>query len=215
MIKVPATPAGLDSLEELAAAGVTLNVTLIFTMRQYELARDAVWRGAKRRKTLDQFKSVYSIFVSRIDQYTLEQHRDLSSAAQGQYGILNAKRIWQANQAFWAKNKTPLEQEIIFASTGTKNPADPAWKYVSALAGSDIQTNPPETNQAVASSQQSFARQVDQMISAEVQQELDAAVDVVHLEATLMEQGVAKFVAPQKQLLLTIAEKRKTLAETN
>jgi transaldolase len=126
-------------------------------MRQYELARDAVWRGAKRRKTLDQFKSVYSIFVSRIDQYTLEQHKGLSSAAQGQYGILNAKRIWQANQAFWAKNKTPLEQEIIFASTGTKNPADPAWKYVSALAGSDIQTNPPETNQAVASSQQSFA----------------------------------------------------------
>jgi transaldolase len=215
MIKVPATPAGLDSLEELAAAGVTLNVTLIFTMRQYELARDAVWRGAKRRKTLDQFKSVYSIFVSRIDQYTLEQHKDLSSAAQGQYGILNAKRIWQANQAFWAKNKTPLEQEIIFASTGTKNPADPAWKYVSALAGSDIQTNPPETNQAVASSQQSFARQVDQMISAEVQQELDAAIDVAHLEATLMEQGVAKFVAPQKQLMLTIAEKRKTLAETN
>ncbi len=215
MIKVPATPAGLDSLEELAAAGVTLNVTLIFTMRQYELARDAVWRGAKRQKTLDQFKSVYSIFVSRIDQYTLEQHKDLSSAAQGQYGILNAKRIWQANQAFWAKNKTPLEQEIIFASTGTKNPADPAWKYVSALAGSDIQTNPPETNQAVASSQQSFARQVDQMISAEVQQELDGAIDVAHLEATLMEQGVAKFVAPQKQLMLTIAEKRKTLAETN
>ena len=53
MIKVPATPAGLDALEELAAAGVTLNVTLIFTMRQYDLAKDAVWRGAKRRKTLD------------------------------------------------------------------------------------------------------------------------------------------------------------------
>jgi hypothetical protein len=53
------------------------------------------------------------------------------------------------------------------------------------------------------------------MISAEVQQELDAAIDVARLEATLMEQGVAKFVAPQKQLLLTIAEKRKTLAETN
>lgn len=214
MIKVPATPAGLDSLEELAAAGVTLNVTLIFTMRQYELARDAVWRGAKRRKLLDQFKSVYSIFVSRIDQYTLEQHKGLSPEAQGQYGILNAKRIWQANQAFWGKNKTPLEQEIIFASTGTKNPADPAWKYVSALAGSDIQTNPPETNQAVASSQQSFVRQVDQMVSVEVQQELDAAIDVAHLEATLMEQGVAKFVAPQKQLLQTIAEKRNTLAAT-
>ncbi len=49
MIKVPATPAGLDSLEQLAAAGVTLNVTLIFSDRQYEAARDAVWRGAQQR----------------------------------------------------------------------------------------------------------------------------------------------------------------------
>ena len=70
MIKVPATPAGIDALEELCAAGVTLNVTLIFTMRQYEAARDAIWRGAQRRKSLDGFKSVYSIFVSRVDVYT-------------------------------------------------------------------------------------------------------------------------------------------------
>ena len=50
MIKVPATAAGLAALEELAAAGVTLNVTLIFSERQYKIARDAVWRGAQRRK---------------------------------------------------------------------------------------------------------------------------------------------------------------------
>ena len=48
MIKVPATPAGLEALEGLAAAGVTLNVTLIFTARQYQAARDAVWRGRQR-----------------------------------------------------------------------------------------------------------------------------------------------------------------------
>lgn len=79
MIKVPATPAGLDALEELAAANVTLNVTLIFTMRQYDLARNAVWRGAQRRKSLDTFKSVYSIFVSRIDQYTADNCKQLSA----------------------------------------------------------------------------------------------------------------------------------------
>jgi transaldolase len=211
MIKVPATPAGLDALEELAAAGVTLNVTLIFTMRQFELARDAVWRGAKRRTSLDQFKSVYSIFVSRIDQYTGENCKQLSAAAQGQYGILNAKRIWQANQTFWKSNPTPLQQEIIFASTGTKNAADAPWKYVSALAGSDIQTNPPETNAAVAASSQTFVRLVDVLPSESITNELDVAVDVPNLERTLMEQGVAKFVAPQKQLLDTIREKRKTL----
>src|SRR5439155_8722452 len=73
MIKVPATPGGLAALEELAAAGVTLNVTLVFSERQYQAARDAIWRGAQRRPALDTFKSVYSIFVSRLDVYT-EQH---------------------------------------------------------------------------------------------------------------------------------------------
>jgi transaldolase len=213
MIKVPATPAGIDALEELTAAGVTLNVTLIFTMRQYDLARDAVWRGAQRRSSLARFKSVYSIFVSRIDQYTTDNCKQLSAAAQGQYGIINAKRIWNANQAFWKKHPTPLHQEIIFASTGTKNAADAPWKYVAALAGSDIQTNPPETNATVAASDQSFTRQVDSAISPAIAAELDAAVDVPHLEKTLMEQGVAKFVAPQKQLLQTIQEKRSALAK--
>src|ERR1700733_6947449 len=67
MIKVPGTPGGLAALEELAAAGITLNVTLLFSNRQYVLARDAVWRGAQKRKSLERFKSVYSIFISRID----------------------------------------------------------------------------------------------------------------------------------------------------
>src|SRR5207248_2526756 len=57
MIKVPATPAGLAALEELAAAGVTINVTLTFTPRQYTAARDAIWRGAQRLPSLSHFKS--------------------------------------------------------------------------------------------------------------------------------------------------------------
>src|SRR5690606_21514497 len=130
MIKVPATPAGLGALEELAAAGVALNVTLIFSSRQYQAARDAVWRGAQRRKDLNTFKSVYSIFVSRLDVYTEKAVPSLSPAAQGMVGIVNAKRIWRENRDFWAKHKTPLQQEMIFASTGTKKPEDAPWKYV-------------------------------------------------------------------------------------
>jgi transaldolase len=212
MIKVPATPAGLDAIGPLAAHGVTLNVTLIFTTRQYRIARDNVWAGAKKRSTLNQFKSVYSIFVSRVDQYTGENCKTLSSDAQGLYGILNAKRIWKENQEFWASNPTPLQQEIIFASTGTKSAADAPWKYVAALAGSDIQTNPPETNAAVAASSQQFSSKVAEFPSDSICKELDAAVEVQHMENTLMEQGVAKFVAPQKQLLQTIRDKRAILA---
>ncbi|MEI6527130.1 MAG: transaldolase family protein [Planctomycetota bacterium] len=212
MIKVPATPAGLDAVGPLAAHGVTLNVTLIFTTRQYRIARDNVWAGAKQRASLDHFKSVYSIFVSRVDQYTGENCKGLSSPAQGLYGILNAKRIWKENQEFWAANPTPLQQEIIFASTGTKSAADAPWKYVSALAGSDIQTNPPETNAAVAASSQVFSSHLTELPTEAICRELDSAVQVQHMEDTLMEQGVAKFVAPQKQLLQTIQEKRATLA---
>src|SRR5262245_39942142 len=60
MIKVPATPGGLAAIEELCASGVTLNITLVFSERQYTLARDAMWRGAQKRKSLETFKSVYS-----------------------------------------------------------------------------------------------------------------------------------------------------------
>ena len=208
MIKVPATPAGLDSLEELAAAGVTLNVTLIFTDRQYQLARDAVWRGAQRRDSLDAFKSVYSIFVSRVDVYTEQHVSQLSPAAQGQVGIVNAKRIWQANQAFWGEHPTPLAQEMVFASTGTKKKEDPPWKYVAAFAGSDIETNPPKTNELVAESGQMFSRQVDQLPPKEILDEIDREVDFAHLEETLMREGVAKFADPQKALLETIGSRR-------
>jgi transaldolase len=212
MIKVPATPAGLAALEELAAAGVTLNVTLIFGEDQYETARDNIWRGAQRRPALTTFKSVHSIFVSRLDVYTAQKVPTLSPAAQGQVGILNAKRIWRLNKQFWADKKLPLHQEMIFASTGTKKPEDPPWKYVAAFAGSDIETNPPATNHEVQKSGRTFTRQVDQLPPPEVVAEIDAKVDMKKLEETLMEEGLKKFADPQKALLQLIAAKRKALA---
>lgn len=214
MIKIPATPAGLGAIEELCAAGVTLNVTLIFSMDQYVQARDAMWRGAQRRDSLETFKSVYSIFVSRIDVYTEKHAATLSDAAQGLVGIVNAQRIWQANQAFWADKATTLEQEIIFASTGTKKPEDPPWKYVDALAGSDIQTNPPATNEAVAGSDREFLKRVDQLPPEEVLADIDTKVNFAHLESTLMEEGLKKFADPQKSLIATVAKKRADLATT-
>ncbi len=212
MIKVPATPAGIDALEELCAAGVTLNVTLIFTQDQYERARDAVWRGAQRRESLVGFKSVYSIFISRIDVYTDKHCPDLDPAVQGEVGIANAKQIWQANQSFWADKELGLKQEIIFASTGVKSEDLAPWKYVAALAGSDIQTNPPATNDAAQASGETFASRVGEMPSPAVQAAIAAGVDFAHLEETLMREGVQKFVDPQKALLAAIAEKRAELS---
>ncbi len=212
MIKVPATPGGLGALEELCAAGITLNVTLIFSHRQYLLARDAVWRGAQRRKSLDQFKSVFSIFVSRIDVYTKQKVSQLSAAAQGQVGILNVKRIWQDNEKWWAEKKLPLKQELIFASTGTKDPKESPDRYVAALAGSDIQTNPPGTNAAVQNlTGTTYSRTIDKFPPAEVVAEIDREVDFAKLEETLMFEGLAKFADPHKALIKLIADKRKSL----
>lgn len=211
MIKVPATYAGLSAIEEMCAAGITLNVTLIFSERQYNAARDAMWRGAQRRKSLDRFKSVYSIFVSRLDVYTEQKVPTLSPAAQGQVGIVNAKRIWRLNNQFWADKKLPLKQEMIFASTGTKKKEDPPWKYVEAFAGSDIETNPPATNKAVAESGRTFTRHVDEMPPAEVLKEIDEKVDMAKLEQTLMEEGLKKFADPQKALIALVKSKREAL----
>lgn len=218
MIKVPATPAGLDALEDLAAAGVTVNVTLIFTMRQYKQARDAIFRGARRGGHLGRCKSVYSIFVSRVDAYTQKHVPELSPQAQGMVGIVNAKQIWAENRRFWAdpwtdashdlKQPITLDQEIVFASTGTKRPEDPPWKYVEAFAGSDIQTNPPATNDAVEKSGLTFTRQVDQLPPQSILDEIAEKVDVQKMEDVLMAEGTVKFADPQKALLQMIARKR-------
>ena len=212
MIKVPATEAGLGALEELAAAGITLNVTLIFSMRQYKLARDAVWRGAQRRKAgLNDFKSVYSIFISRVDVYTEKQVPDLGAAAQGMVGIVNAKRLYLENKRFWADKKLRLQQEMIFASTGTKKKTDPADKYVEAMAGSDIETNPPATNDAVEALHKTYTAHVDEMPAKSVLDEIDQKVDQAKMEDTLMQEGTAKFADPQHALLKLIGEKRASL----
>ena len=215
MIKVPATAAGLEALEPLASDGVTLNVTLIFTARQYEIARDSVWRGAGQRASLDRFKSVYSIFVSRLDVYTAKHVPQLSEAAQGMVGIANAKQLWAMNQSFWADKNLPLQQEIIFASTGTKMPDDPPDKYVAAFAGSDIETNPPKTNELVEELGNSYSRNVDKMPSDEVMAQIDQHVDMERLEQVLMDEGVRKFADPHKALIQLIAQKRLSLAASS
>ena len=124
---------------------------------------------------------------------------------------MNAKRIWRLNQQFWADKGFPLKQEMIFASTGTKKPEDPAWKYVEAFAGSDIETNPPATNAAVEKSGRTITRHIDELPPADVLAEVDAKVDMAKLERTLMDEGIAKFADPQKALLKLIAQKRTAL----
>ncbi len=154
---------------------------------------------------------MYSIFVSRLDVYTEKHVPSLSPAAQGQVGIVNAKHIWRLNSTFWADKNLKLQQEMIFASTGTKKKEDPPWKYVEAFAGSDIETNPPATNKAVQDSGRTIKKMVDQLPPPEVLKEIAEKVDIQKLEETLMKEGLAKFADPQKALLKLIGQKRAAL----
>ena len=125
---------------------------------------------------------------------------------------MNAKRLWHDNVQFWRDKGLPLSQEIIFASTGTKDPNDRIDKYVSALAGSDIQTNPPATNTGIQQFEgKTYIRTVDEFPPAEVLEEIDATVDFQKLEDVLMAEGLKKFADPQKALLALIADKRASL----
>jgi transaldolase len=213
MIKVPATDAGLAALEELAAAGITLNVTLIFSERQYLAARDAIWRGRQRFGQLDSFKSVYSIFVSRVDVYTQKNLPDLSDDLQGTVGVINAKQIGIANEQFWADKKLPLTQEMIFASTGKKLDWQAEDYYIGELAGSDILTNPPATNAAIAKMGKTYSATSRDLPDQATLDEFAQKVDIPKLEETLMAEGTEKFADPQKKLIQTISSKRAELSK--
>jgi transaldolase len=208
MIKIPATQAGLLALTPLAAAGIPLNVTLIFTPNQYAMARTAISKGLEQNSNPRDFKSVYSVFVSRVDQYAKVHLPYLSEETASRLAIANAKQIWLMNQDFWSTHPQRLDQEIVFASTGTKNPADRKWKYVAALAGSDIQTIPPETLATIEEASPSFRRAIDEPENEEVIEEIERTLDISHMHRTLLREGMEKFIAAQRDLEESIARLR-------
>ena len=163
MIKVPATPEGIPAIEELIAAGINVNVTLIFAISVYEQVAQAYLRGLVRRNAqewpVDRIASVASFFVSRIDTAVDRQlekiAKDRPEAANvyGKAAIANAKlayqsfrRIFGGEQFAALKAKGAQVQRPLWASTSTKNPRYPDTLYVDSLIGSDtVNTVPPQT----------------------------------------------------------------------
>ena len=213
MIKVPATPGGLAALEELAAAEMTINVTLIFSHRQYDAARDAIWRGAEREQSLEPFKSVYSIFISRIDVYTKQHVPQLSPQAQGEVGIVNVKRLWEENQEFWNDKEAAAQAGDRVRQHGDERPERAAGQV---RVGAGRLRHPDESRRQrtrpfrPCPANGSRARSII-FPPADVLAEIDKKVDFNKLEEVLMEEGLKKFADPQKALFKLIAEKREKL----
>ncbi|MFQ3568474.1 MAG: bifunctional transaldolase/phosoglucose isomerase [Aggregatilineales bacterium] len=174
MIKIPATKAGIPAIEEAIAAGINVNVTLIFSIENYLQVAEAYIRGLERRlaagQDVSQIASVASFFLSRIDTMVdnildnnirAAQGRDVSRVAlnnklKGKAAIANAKVAYKKfNELFYGERFERLRaagarvQRLLWASTGTKNPAYPDTMYVDNLIGRDtVNTLPPDTLKA-------------------------------------------------------------------
>ena len=169
MIKVPGTPEGIPAIRELIGTGININVTLLFAQDVYQTVADAYIAGledfAGRGGDLSRIGSVASFFVSRIDALidgkiaeTLKNppataDQGLLHSLQGKVAIANAKLTYQLYKKIfsgprWQKlaDRGAQTQRVLWASTGTKNPAYSDILYVEELIGPDtVDTVPPAT----------------------------------------------------------------------
>jgi transaldolase len=220
-IKIPGTAAGIPAIEDSVFAGIPINVTLLFSREQYLAAAQAYMRAIERRLAagLDpRVDSVASIFVSRWD---VAVRSEVSGALRNRIGIAIAMQTYQAYRELLASERWQRlaaagarPQRLLWASTGTKDPAASDVLYVEALAAPDtINTMPEQTLLAFADH-----GRIEGLLSADgVDAEAVLAglaherVDARSLATRLQLEGTASFVGSWKALLDRIAAKRALL----
>ncbi|MBK8048643.1 MAG: transaldolase [Anaerolineales bacterium] len=235
MIKVPATRPGLPAIRRLLAAGVNINVTLIFSLERYAEVKEAFMAGLEDRlaagKPIDKIASVASFFVSRVDVNIdarlaqIAQANPAQAAAatalQGKIAIANSKLAYaQFQEKFQGERWDRLAvagarvQRPLWASTSTKNPAYPDLIYVDTLIGPHtVNTMPPGTVDAFLDHGVP-KRTVDQDVGVATAELAALAALGISLNAVTDEleaDGVKKFADSFVQLLAAIEDKRKEL----
>jgi len=220
-IKIPGTKEGLPAIEEAIFAGVPINVTLLFSPQQYVAAAEAFLHGIERRieAGLDPVVgSVASVFISRWDTAVKDK---VPAPLRNQLGIAIAKRTYKAYRALlgsprWQRifNMGARPQRLLWASTGTKDPAASDVLYVEALAAPfTVNTMPEGTLQAVADH-----GVVGGILTADggdseavLARFSESGVDVEALAAKLQDEGAKSFVASWRELMDVIASKTAAL----
>jgi transaldolase len=217
-IKIPGTPEGLVAIEEAIAAGIPINVTLLFSREQYLAAAKAYLRGIERRieaKLDPKVASVASLFVSRWDGAANPQ---VPAELANKLGIAIAQRTYVAYRELLASPQWrrlseagAMPQRLLWASTGTKDPAASDTLYIDALtAPNTITTVPDKTLLAfgehgtVNGSMPPEGGDCEQVIAAFAK----AGIDVDALSLQLLKEGEASFSKSWAGLLKTIADKR-------
>ncbi|HEX7351486.1 transaldolase [Brachybacterium sp.] len=225
MIKIPATEAGLPAITAVIAQGISVNVTLIFSVDRYLAVMDAYLAGleqaAEAGRDLASIHSVASFFVSRVDAEIDARLESLGGedalALRGQAGVANAQAAFGkylevfASERFEAlKAQGANVQRALWASTGVKNPEYSDTMYVDNLvADPTVNTMPEKTLEAAADhSQPAAALNAETATSAEAVLERVAAagVDLTDVFAVLEREGVEKFEKAWNELLATVSE---------
>ena len=221
MIKIPATPAGVDALEDCIAAGVNVNSTLIFSVAQYASVAEAYVRGLEARALRHlplAVASVASVFVSRVDTAV-----DKLLAARGETALLGKTAIDGIRATYrrfrdifsgprWDVLAGPdlgaRVQRPLWASTGTKNPAYSDVLYLEALIGPDtVNTVPPKTLAAFLDHGRA-ERTLDAAPDGALAKRLaELGIDLDAVCATLLSDGLSAFESAFRSLLLAIEEK--------
>ncbi|QNE89601.1 transaldolase [Corynebacterium incognita] len=211
MIKIPAVGNSLPAIADALAAGISVNVTLIFSVERYAQVIEAFKDGITRAENPGDVHSVASFFVSRVDSEIDKRLNAIGTGAalslKGKAGIANARLAYELFQ----KTEFPAgsnPQRPLWASTSVKNPEYPATMYVTELAGPNtVNTMPEATIDATLaegglhgdtlSGTGDAARQVFADLEA-------VGVDTADVFAVLEKEGVDKFVAAWGDLLSSV-----------
>lgn len=241
MIKIPATPEGIPAIEAVIAEGINVNVTLIFSVKNYIEVAEAYLRGLERRHAeglpLHHVASVASFFVSRIDtmidkmlENNIHSARMIGDMARvqansrllGRAAIANARLAYQKfltifnSERFQTLKAAGAQvQRPLWASTSTKNPAYSPTMYVDALIGRDtVNTVPPETLRAFKE-QGVVERETILDLSDDplelFDQLAEVGIEIDNVTKRLQDDGVEAFVTAFEDLLGQIKSKRAVL----
>ena len=215
MIKIPATPESIPAITDALAEGISVNVTLIFSVARYREViaayREGIQQAAEKGLDVSQIHSVASFFVSRLDVEIDRRLEEIGTeealALRGKAGIANARRAYAVFQEIGRKDlpEGANVQRPLWASTGVKNPDYPATLYVTELAGPEtVNTMPEPTIDAVLEQGglhgDTLSGSADDA-QAVFEQLVQVGVDMEDVFAVLEREGVEKFVSSWSELL--------------
>jgi transaldolase len=239
MIKIPGTPEGLIAVQQAISEGMSINVTLLFSVQSYINTAEAYLKGLEKRaaagEDISKIASVASFFLSRIDSKIddrLDSKLKSADAAakakleaiKGKVAIANAKIAYQKYKEIFQGDrwsalvaKGAKVQRLLWASTSTKNPAYSDVMYVDELVGVDtVNTLPPDTIDACvdhcdpANRIETDLETAHQIIDGLKDDAVDIDLDTVMDE--LLDEGIDKFIQPFESLMSSLESKVEQLA---